>query len=148
MKKPISAMLAVMLSALCCACGSDISSNTNNTFLNDATSNAAAAAETDSEISAIVTFDGSILESDGIIEPMDTKELIEKLSALKMDMTPDEVTALFGKEPYLVQEANSMIFKYFSGDVTITLWGTQLFQATVECGGSEVAIALACDAEE
>ena len=43
-------------------------------------------------------IDNKVLESDGIIEPMDSAELETKLSALYKDQTLDEIIKLFGKE--------------------------------------------------
>ena len=90
----------------------------------------------------IRAIDSKILESDGIIEPMDSNELITKLAALYKGLSLDEVIKLFGKEPFMVKEANSCIFQYYSGDITITLWGTELFQAIVEYKDSTVMIVL------
>ena len=47
----------------------------------------------------------------------------------------------------MVEEANTQIFKYYSGDITITLWGTELFQATVECMDSVFSIDLGLNKE-
>ena len=76
--------------------------------------------------------DNNVLESDGIIEPMDSDELETKLSALYKDQTLDEIIKLFGKEPFYVKETNENVFEYYSGEITIRLWGLPLFQACVE----------------
>ena len=76
------------------------------------------------------------LESDGIIEPMTTNTLVKKLSMLRRGTTLDEIIEIFGKEPFVVKETNGDIFKYYIGDVTVTLWGTELFQVEVECDNS------------
>ena len=54
----------------------------------------------------------------------------------------DEVIKIFRKEPFMVKESNENIFKYYSGDITITLWGTELFQVIVEYKDSTIMIAL------
>lgn len=86
--------------------------------------------------------DSKVLESDGILEPMYSNELISKLAALYAGMSINEVSMVFGKEPFDVKETNSYVFKYFSGDITITLWGTELYQATVEYNDSIVMLSL------
>lgn len=90
----------------------------------------------------IQAIDSKILESDGIIEPMDSNELITKLAALYKGLSLDEVIKIFRKEPFMVKESNENIFKYYSGDITITLWGTELFQVIVEYKDSTIMIAL------
>lgn len=87
-------------------------------------------------------IDNKVLESDGIIEPMDSKELITKLAALYKGLSLEEVIKIFGKEPFMVKEASANVFKYYSGDITITLWGTELFQAAVEYEDYTVMVAL------
>lgn len=82
------------------------------------------------------------LESDGIIEPMTTNTLVKKLSMLRRGTTLDEIIEIFGKEPFVVKETNGDIFKYYIGDVTVTLWGTELFQAQVECDNSAFMVDL------
>ena len=77
-------------------------------------------------------IDNKVFESDGIIEPMDSDELETKLSALYKDQTLDEIIKLFGKEPFYVKETNENVFEYYSGEITIRLWGLPLFQACVE----------------
>lgn len=90
----------------------------------------------------IQAIDNKVLESDGIIEPMDSNELITKLAELNKGSSLEEVIKIFGKEPFMVKEASSNIFKYYSGDITITLWGTELFQAAVEYEDHIIMIAL------
>lgn len=87
-------------------------------------------------------IDIKVFESDGIIEPMDSNELITKLAALYKGSSLEEVIKIFGKEPFMVKGASANIFKYYSGDITITLWGTELFQAAVEYEDHTVMITL------
>lgn len=85
---------------------------------------------------SIQVIDKNILESGGMIEQMTTDTLVKKLSMLQKGTTLDEMIEIFGKEPFAVKEANENIFKYYIGDITITLWGTELFQVEVECDNS------------
>ncbi|WP_028519879.1 hypothetical protein [Ruminococcus flavefaciens] len=94
------------------------------------------------EDAKIQAIDENVLESDGVIEPMNTNTLVKKLSMLRKGTTLDEMTEIFGKEPFIVKETNENIFKYYIGDITVTLWGTELFQATVECMDSVFSIDL------
>lgn len=75
--------------------------------------------------------DSSILKSDGVIEEMDATILIKKLALLHKGANLDEVIRVFGKEPFFAPTGTPM-FKYYSGDITITLWGTELYQVRVE----------------
>lgn len=81
-------------------------------------------------------------ESDGILEPMDVGELIEKLSRLKEGMPIEDVIGVFGKEPFTVIESNSDIYEYYSGDITIRLWGKELYIVEVEYGESWIRLEL------
>jgi len=81
-------------------------------------------------------------ESDGILEPMDTGELIEKLSRLKEGMPIEEVIGVFGKEPFTVIETNEDVYQYYSGDITITLWGRELFIVEVKYDESWIRLQL------
>lgn len=78
----------------------------------------------------IYAIPADVAESDGIIEPLDANELITKLSFLHYDMTLDEITDVFGKEPQL-GGSGVPIFTYYSGDIAIKLWGPTLWQAAV-----------------
>lgn len=93
----------------------------------------------------IIVVENKILESDGVIAPMDSNELISKLSQLYYGINIYDVIEIFGKEPFMVKEANSNIFKYYSGDIVIILWGTELYQAILEYDNSYVAISLSND---
>lgn len=86
--------------------------------------------------------ESSTLTTDGVIEPLDIDSLTKKLSVLKKGMTKEEVTAVFGKEPYDVIESSAVIYQYFSGDTTIVFFGETLYQAAVECNGSAFYIEL------
>ena len=81
-------------------------------------------------------------KSDGVIEPLDEKELIIKLSQLEAEMSLDEVISIFGKDPFYVMETGVNMFVYYSGDITIRLWGTSLYMVAVECNGSKIHIEL------
>lgn len=80
--------------------------------------------------------------SDGIIEKMNTKELITKLSKLNNSMTKADIVSIFGKEPYIPIELNSNIYDYFSGEIHIRLWGDPIYQVIVEYGESSITIDL------
>lgn len=81
-------------------------------------------------------------ESDGILEPMDVGELIEKLSRLEGGMAIEDVADVFGKEPFTVIESNSDIYEYCSGDITIRLWGKELYIVEVEYDESRIRLEL------
>lgn len=81
-------------------------------------------------------------DSDGIIEPMDAGELIEKLSRLTEGMAIEDVIGVFGKEPFTVIESNSDIYEYYSGDITIRLWGKELYIVEVEYDESWIRLEL------
>ncbi len=93
----------------------------------------------------IQAIDENVFESDGVIESMSTNTLVKKLSMLQKGTTLDEMIEIFDKEPFVVKETNENIFKYYIGDITVTLWGTKLFQAEVECDNSVFFIDLGTD---
>ena len=86
-------------------------------------------------------------ESDGILGPMDVGELIEKLSRLKEGMPIEDVIGVFGKEPFTVIETGEDVYQYYSGDITITLWGKELFQVKVMVDHGESCIWLSLQPE-
>ena len=133
MKKLLFTGLALILAATAFSCGNNQESARESTAMNNTSS---------IEQPTLLGIDDSVSMSDGIIPTLDQNELITKLSALHEGTSLDEVIRIFGKEPYWVKEANENIFKYFSGDITITLWGTQLFQAAVEYKDSTLMIDL------
>ncbi|WP_294411591.1 hypothetical protein [uncultured Ruminococcus sp.] len=153
MKKVLISAAAALMAVLAVSCSAAESSPANETTTPTAevvtyaekTAENTTAATADSSQPLMVAIPDSVLESDGIIAPMKAGELVEKLAKLKAYMTLDEIIALFGKEPFMVKESNENIFKYYSGDVTITLWGTHLFQAIVECKGSALPVDLGLD---
>ena len=87
-------------------------------------------------------LDENVIRSDGVIEPMTTNNLVKKLSMLHNGTTLEEMIEIFDKEPFVVKESNENIFKYYIGDITVTLWGTELFQVAVECDNSVFMIDL------
>ncbi len=153
MKKVLISAAAALMAVFAVSCSAAESSPASETAA--PTAEAVTYAEKTAENTTVTTADSSqriiiaipdsVLESDGIIAPMEAGELVEKLAKLKAYMTLDEIIALFGKEPFMVKESNENIFKYYSGDVTITLWGTQLFQVIVECNGSALPVDLGLD---
>lgn len=153
MKKVLISAAAALMAVFAVSCSAAESSPASETAAHtaEAVTYAEKTAEntnvttSDSSQRIIIAIPDSVLESDGIIAPMEAGELVEKLAKLKAYMTLDEIIALFGKEPFMVKESNENIFKYYSGDVTITLWGTQLFQAIVECNGSALPVDLGLD---
>lgn len=137
MKRLISLILLISIAISIYGCGKVASeSEVISTNMNNDT--------VQSEIKAIPD---AVTESDGVIAPMESEELVKKLSMLQNGTTLDEITKIFGKAPFMVEEANTQIFKYYSGDITITLWGTELFQATVECMDSVFSIDLGLNKE-
>lgn len=80
--------------------------------------------------------------SDGVIAPMSAEELIQKLSLLNEKTKKTDLVNIFGKEPYIPIELNSVVYDYFSGDINIRLWGEPLFQAVVNYGESSFSIRL------
>lgn len=137
MKRLISSILLIAIAISIYGCGKVASeSEVISTNMNNDT--------VQIEIKAIPD---AVTESDGVIAPMESEELVKKLSMLQNGTTLDEITKIFGKAPFMVEEANTQIFKYYSGDITITLWGTELFQATVECMDSVFSIDLGLNKE-
>ena len=137
MKRLISSILLISIAISIYGCGKVASeSEVISTNMNNDT--------VQSEIKAIPD---AVTESDGVIAPMESEELVKRLSMLQNGTTLDEITKIFGKAPFMVEEANTQIFKYYSGDITITLWGTELFQATVECMDSVFSIDLGLNKE-
>lgn len=137
MKRLISSILLISIAISIYGCGKVASeSEVISTNMNNDT--------VQSEIKAIPD---AVTESDGVIAPMESEELVKKLSMLQNGTTLDEITKIFGKAPFMVEEANTQIFKYYSGDITITLWGAELFQATVECMDSVFSIDLGLNKE-
>ena len=140
MKRLISSILLISIAISIYGCGKVASeSEVISTNMNNDT--------VQSEIKAIPD---AVTESDGVIAPMESEELVKKLSMLQNGTTLDEITKIFGKAPFMVEEANTQIFIFFIdklGDITITLWGTELFQATVECMDSVFSIDLGLNKE-
>jgi len=94
-----------------------------------------------------MTNTDDISYSDGIIAPMSAEELIQKLSKLNKNTTMADAIKIFGKEPRMVIEADSDIWEYFSGDITISLSGINsfdgiLYQAILSYGDSGITIDL------
>ncbi len=136
MKRLIAVALIMVFSLLTVACNkvkdkqSDVSENEYETVSDIAST------------TAPYFISDSVYASDGIIEPLNQNDLITKLSRLKAGMLLDEVIEIFGKEPFVVRETGVDMFVYYSGDITITLWGTSLFQAMVDYNDSSVWIDL------
>lgn len=86
-------------------------------------------------------------DSDGIIESMDATELIAKLSLLEAGMAIEDVVDVFGKEPFTIIETGEDVYQYYCGDITITLWGKELFQVEVMVDNGESCIWLALQPE-
>lgn len=81
-------------------------------------------------------------DSDGILKPMDAGELIAKLSWLEAGMAIEDVVDVFGKEPFTVIETGEDVYQYYSGDITITLWGKELYIVKVEYDESWIRLEL------
>jgi len=81
-------------------------------------------------------------DSDGILKPMDAGELIGKLSRLTEGMAIEEVVGVFGKEPFTVIETGEDVYQYYCGDITITLWGKELYIVEVEYDESWIRLEL------
>ena len=122
MKKILFASILILFVAMAVFCGSLTAKGENSTMSNTNSSSE----------SMIDVVESNVLESDGIIDPLDQNSLVTKLAALKAGMSLDEIIAIFGKEPFMVKESGSQIFKYYSGDITISLWGTRLSKVQIE----------------
>lgn len=71
----------------------------------------------------------------GDFDVIEQKKITQRLSELSAEMTIDEVTKLWGQEPEVVTESGNNIYKFYCGDINITLWGYKIFRAKVEFGG-------------
>lgn len=122
MKKILFASILILFVAIVVFCGSLTVKGESSTMSNTSSNSQ----------SMIDVVESNVLESDGIIDPLDQNGLVTKLAALKADMSLDEIIDIFGKEPFMVKESGTQIFKYYSGDITISLWGTRLSQVQLE----------------
>lgn len=129
MRKKYVSLLLVLVLIICCAMGCKTK-------------------ELEEKGATVATgISAGYFDSEGILEPMDAGELIAKLSRLEAGMAIEDVVDVFGKEPFTVIETGEDVYQYYCGDITITLWGKELFQVEVTVDNGESCIWLALQPE-